>query len=119
MGYLRHQCAVAHSWGYAPDVAAMDAMMQDINTNWQGDIYNGSSNPIVIRSGEMVNGSITWLFAVDGSKEGWDTSTRADELRSQFLCTCCACKYVDAFDLVIGGDDDELVATPYSRPKEG
>lgn len=54
---------------------------------------------------ELVNGGETWIMASDGSKEGWDTSDKADEVRAEFIKIASACEYADVVHFTMGGDD--------------
>lgn len=116
MGLLRHVCAVAHNWGWAPDVHTMKEGVESINEAWKDLERPFPTRPLVTMSGPHTNGSITWLFAVDGSKEGWDTSDHADALRQRFVELCNSCQYTDVAVIGIGGDECEFWST-YPNPR--
>lgn len=72
MGYMRHHAIVVTTWS-ADRIQAAHAEAQRL-----GCIVTGLS-PLAI------NGYQSFLIAPDGSKEGWDTSTKGDAQRDQFI----------------------------------
>lgn len=114
MGTLRHQLAVAHNWGFDVDVAKMREGVAAINDEWCSRNRPFIATPIITESGPHVNGSVTWLFAVDGSKEGWDSSDTVDALRDEFMRLCASTEYTDAAVLDFGGDS-QIFGFTWSR----
>lgn len=84
MGYIAHDAVIVtasdYPWTYprdgikAPDVDAFRAEMPE-------ELRHLMVGPIE----SVANGYRTYLFAPDGSKEGWDTSTLVDEWRERFI----------------------------------
>ena len=115
MGYLLHKAALAHNWGLPYDLALMASATESINREWM-NAEHGTDHPIVMVSYGMMNGSVTWTFVVDGSKEGWATSDLADVLRDRFIEACESCQYTDVVLLTMGGDDKRFDATFITTP---
>ena len=76
MGYQKREVAVVVTFSDTPEFYAE---CNDINAAWN------RACDIIVRSGPHVNGYTTYLFAYDGSKEGWDASDEADALRQRFV----------------------------------
>jgi hypothetical protein len=80
MGYMRHNAIVAVVNGYifgrpeAPDVESFRASLPD---DWQHLVIGPVKS--------VMNDYVTFVFAADGSKEGWDTSDAGDFYREKFL----------------------------------
>jgi hypothetical protein len=83
MGYMRHNAIVVVAAGYrldkshyldAPDI---DEFRTSLPEEWQSLIIGP------IRS--VINDYVTFVFAADGSKEGWAHSNAGDEYRARFL----------------------------------
>lgn len=85
MGYMRHNAIVAVVNGYVfsnppvsdipvPDVEAFRASLP---ADWQHLVIG----PIK----SIVNDYVTFVFAADGSKEGWGPSDDGDRYRERFL----------------------------------
>lgn len=106
MGLLIHKCLVAHTWR-REDIDALDIAMEEVNLEWEDRSLPFVANPIIQRNAQ-INGSVTYTFAVDGSKEGWDASDLADALRARFLNACKTARYTDAVLLCMGGDESNL-----------
>lgn len=104
MGYIAHDMVVVTAGDYGqgrewwPDV---DAFRESLPEQWRALVVG----PIK----SITNGYLTWVFAPDGSKSGWDTDTDGDEYRDQFV-DLFAFAYEDGsspFDIVrlqYGGD---------------
>jgi hypothetical protein len=129
MGYMRHNAIVAVVNGYVlagdpaklgwpapPDVEAFRASLP---ADWQRLVVG----PIK----SIVNDYVTFVFAADGSKEGWSDSDDGDRYRQQFL-DMFRFAYEDGsspFDVLIvdarfGGDEpgayeDELIVSTNFR----
>lgn len=84
MGYIAHDAVIVTTSDYpwthpadgskAPDVEAFRAEMPE------------ELRRLVVGPVESVaNGYRTYLFAPDGSKQGWDTSELVDEWRDRFI----------------------------------
>ena len=108
MGLLRHRCAVAHNWGWNPDLEIMGVGIAEINAEWECREAPLSARPLIVTCGPQINGSVTWLFGVDGSKEGWELSDAADILRDRFVTLCQRCRYTDVAVLEMGGDEHDF-----------
>lgn len=80
MGYMRHNAIVAVVNGYIfgqPEAPDVEAFRASLPAEWQ---------PLVIGPVQSVmNDYVTFVFAADGSKEGWDTSDAGDWYREKFL----------------------------------
>jgi hypothetical protein len=72
----------------------------------------------VVKVGPLVNGYSTYLFASDGSKEGWSSSDAADKLRERFVESAKSrFAYPHIALAVVGGDDDEYDISGWDRPE--
>lgn len=85
MGYTRHNTIIVTANDYvfdahwkkqhaAPDI---DAFRAKLPTEWQQLVIGPISS--------ITNGYLTFVFAPDGSKEGWGTSEDGDRYRQEFL----------------------------------
>jgi hypothetical protein len=115
MGYLRPTAIiVGASYGDPPwiEVAhnkAYDIFAQHGFTQLVSEIVDGVSN-----------GEQSFLVAWDGSKEGWESSDRGDEARSEFVAWLREQAYEDGsspldwVEVQYGGDDREAVVISHS-----
>ena len=55
-----------------------------------------------------VNGYTTYVFAPDGSKEGWDSSEQGDNCRNMFIDIFQSLEYPKIIEFTFGGDDDGI-----------
>lgn len=77
MGYFAHDAVIAYVWGddSGPMVDGFRAgMPEELRHLLVGPI------PVVVNGGDSY-----FMFAPDGSKEGWDTSNEAEEWRVRFI----------------------------------
>ena len=51
------------------------------------------------RSAPLSNGTINYVMFWDGSKEGWDSSNEADELRKEFLILCNKLRRANIYEI--------------------
>lgn len=83
MGYMRHNAIVVVAAGYRLDKSLyldapnIDEFRTSLPEEWQPLIVGP------IRS--VINDYVTFVFAADGSKEGWAHSDAGDEYRARFL----------------------------------
>lgn len=77
MGYIKHDAVIVTMGGHAVDrvdvPTFVDSMPEDFRHLVVGPI------PAV------TNGYVTYVFAPDGSNEGWNVSTEADVWRERFV----------------------------------
>lgn len=80
MGYMRHNAIVAVVNGYIfgqPEAPDVETFRASLPVDWQ---------PLVIGPVKSVmNDYVTFVFAADGSKEGWGASDAGDQYREQFV----------------------------------
>ncbi len=109
MGYIAHHAVLVTVSSYVlkdadlmPDV---DAFRAELPEEWR---------PLVVGPiPTVINGDVTFVFAPDGSKEGWGTSDDGDMYRQQFAALF-AFAYEDGstpFDVILvryGGDEPDL-----------
>lgn len=77
MGYVAHDVVIVHTWR---DEAA------DMVDNFRAEMPEELRHLVVGPIPVVVNdGDSYFLFAPDGSKEGWDTSDEADDWREKFI----------------------------------
>lgn len=77
MGYIAHDVAVAVISDYDKDtLRKVEEWRASLDEWWQ---------QFVLGPVEGVNGYTTFVFAPDGSKEGWGPSDEGDRLREQFV----------------------------------
>lgn len=92
MGTMQHHVAVAvvHAYDEATTGAAKvaDALRLEADAIGNGVPYETEPSLASLIVGPVptiVNGGVTYLMAPDGSKEWWDTSNLADQLRDRFV----------------------------------
>jgi len=51
------------------------------------------------RSNALSNGIINYVMFWDGSKEGWDCSNEADELRKEFITICKKLRWANIYEI--------------------
>lgn len=90
MGYTQHDAVVAvvsdYDKGTLAAIEAFRATLGNDGFNWSKCLLG----PV-----PGVNGETTYVWAPDGSKEGWSTSDRGDELRDQFIQIARGKRYED------------------------
>jgi hypothetical protein len=84
MGYVKHDAVIVTVSGYVYDSHYRDTMDPKVE-EWRGTLPAEWQALVVGPIRGIVNGDVTWFFAPDGSKEGWDTSDLGDSLREQFI----------------------------------
>lgn len=80
MGYMRHNAIVAVVNGYIlgrPEAPDVEAFRASLPYEWQHLVIGPVKS--------VMNDYVTFVFAADGSKEGWDTSDAGDLYREKFL----------------------------------
>lgn len=109
MGYIKHDAIVVTSWD-DKHFAAVHAKAKELLGAVPDSLGTGEYNYVSEIVDSRMNGQQSFLIAPDGSKEGWDTSTVAEERRAEFLtwlerdARCYATALVARF----GGDDEDL-----------
>jgi hypothetical protein len=104
MGYIQHDAVLVTVSGYA----TRGELMPDVDT-FRASMPDQFARLVVGPIPAVVNGDVTYLFAPDGSKEGWSTSDDGDAWRARFAALF-AFTYEDGsgpFDVVhisYGGD---------------
>lgn len=78
MGHIAHDAVLVTTWAskedYMPDVEAFRASMPE------------QFQPLLVGPiPSVTNGYVTYLFAPDGSKDGWETSEEAAQWRERFI----------------------------------
>lgn len=77
MGYVRHDAVIVTTEGYRegglPDI---EAFKQTLPEEWRRLVIGPVES--------AVNGTFSYAFLPDGSKEGWGTSNDGDRYRQQF-----------------------------------
>ncbi len=109
MGYIKHTAAIAVGYNEHYD----KDKQREIDEAWAGFIESVPEKYRALIVGPiktLTNGDATYLFAPDGSKEGWDTSTEADEQRERFVEFAISIGW-DTLDARFGGDDNGMEAT--------
>ena len=88
MGTINHNAILATTW----DDKRYRAMLKWVRKNVSEDqnFLVVSKNPRI-----TLNGYKTIVLIPDGSKEGWDTSDEADELRQRFIERLTSDNYED------------------------
>jgi hypothetical protein len=87
MGYMRHNAIVVVAHGYVfskeyasptlPEVPDVEAFRASLPAEWRHLVVG----PIK----SVMNDYVTFVFAADGSKEGWSASDDGNRYRQQFL----------------------------------
>jgi hypothetical protein len=108
MGYMAHDAVIVtiSDFGERPDVAA-----------FRQEMPKGFQQLVVGPIPSVTNGYSTYVFAPDGSKEGWGDSDIGDEWRQRFVAL-----FSDGFADVVtvrwGGDFGQEVGVRASDPHE-
>lgn len=112
MSYVKHDVVVAIGWRNETAVAVRAF----------ADTLPDGLKDIILISSLRTNATVTFCWASDGSKEGWDTSKLADEWRERFVQLLNEHK-CDVLTARFGGDDrrsyDINVNGVYSSHSEG
>lgn len=80
MGYIRHNAIVAVVNGYIfgqPEAPDVETFRASLPAEWQHLVIGPVKS--------VMNDYVTFVFAADGSKEGWGASDAGDLYRQQFL----------------------------------
>ena len=101
MGYLRHDAVIALIGDYSAAEKKVPALIRKLKREWPEGLPKCILGPTL-----GVNGYNTWVFAPDGSKEGWDSSDLGDAMRSRFMEIMKAAG-AELVHLQFGGDDGE------------
>ena len=123
MGYMRHNAIVAVVNGYIfgqPEAPDVEAFRASLPAEWRHLVVGPVKS--------VMNDYVTFVFAADGSKEGWGASDNGDLYREQFvdLFRPAYEKGYDPSDVLIvdarfGGDEpggygeDELIVSTNFR----
>lgn len=106
MGYIKHDflLLIVDDW----DEKATEAL-----DHW-GECLEDEFKGHFLKSPTGVNGTITYIFVPDGSKEGWTHSDECDRLRAEMLKTAHdASEFVEGVAMRFGGDDEGKSITIY------
>lgn len=121
MGVMHHHIAVATSWR-DDDVQVKQAWERVVSfAKEQADEVLGTdfTQLLIGPVPGVMNGYVNYLMIPDGSKEGWDTSGRANAIRDKFVAELGECISVEVFvgswgekattgSFVNGGDESYL-----------
>lgn len=80
MGYMRHNAIVVVVNGYIfgrPEAPDVEAFRASLPADWRHLVIGPVKS--------IMNDYVTFVFAADGSKEGWPHSDLGDQYRRQFL----------------------------------
>lgn len=105
MGYTRHHAIVVTS------SEAKTKMLHEKAVEMFGDSVTGIIGPVT-------NAWFSFMIAPDGSKEGWDESSKGDERRDSFIEWMEADpenRYADWAEVQFGDDDGDQCVTRASR----
>lgn len=83
MGYMRHNAIVVVASGYAMDGAYGNPPV-DVDT-FRASLPEPWRHLVIGPVPAVMNRYVTFVFAPDGSKEGWETSDEGDRYRAAFL----------------------------------
>lgn len=85
MSYMKHNAMVVTNWDENRLRVAHDKAKEIFRNIFKDDLLIKDAttciSPIV---GCLANAQVSFMIAPDGSKEGWDTSDKADEARKEF-----------------------------------
>lgn len=103
MGYIRHDAILAMTFDdYSGKV--MKEKIKKINLLKEKMEKDDFDSGIILGPFKGINGYITFVYAPDGSKEGWEESDKSDKFRGEFTQI-----FNGTFDsyisLTFGGDD--------------
>ena len=124
MGYIKHECVITVLYDRdVPEVAEVEELRQAMAAASESLHPRGSGlENWLLGPARGINGYTTYVFAPDGSKEGWEDSDIADEFRARFLEIVKRSKWADVVHLQLGGDDREtrvLFSTDDHAAREG
>ncbi len=99
MGHIKHNIDVVVTGDY--NTKGLEAL-RDLKRRMDED----NKGHYLIESEVCVNGTITFVFVPDGSKEGWAESNEADAFRQEMRDIAREhCKWDDCLYARFGGDD--------------
>lgn len=105
MGYMRNQCLIVSSSNKEHAKLARDHLLE-LCPKHQTDYPLSFDRLVTPLMPHMANGGACFMFGVDGSKEGWETSDQWDAIRDAFIAyTKTNAIYLDWAVVVLGGDD--------------
>lgn len=116
MGYIKHTAAIAIGYNEHSD----KDKQKELDASWVEFLASvpDKYRPLIVGPiRTLTNGDATYLFAPDGSKEGWDTSDEADEQRGRFVEFARSIGW-DTLDVRFGGDDSGMEAVSRTRYTE-
>lgn len=64
---------------------------------------------ICVRLPAIANGNVNYMMGWDGSKEGWETSDKYDEIRNEFVTLLKATKYPSIYSIIDGDFYEEPI----------
>jgi hypothetical protein len=121
MGYIKHDAVIAilddH---YGKDqIKDIESLREEMKTPHHSHL-EGDCSDRILGPCNGVNGYVTYVFAPDGSKEGWSHSDIMDEYRERFKTIVKSAPYPDMVHLQFAGDDHQtiIVETTDNDPEE-
>lgn len=76
------------------------------------DKFMESNSDLIVKKNALSNGYINYIMIWDGSKEGWDTSKRADQVREKFISLLKSTKS-DWYTIQDGEDYEKPITNSY------
>jgi len=113
MGYIKHNAAIVTNWDEKKLIKAHSKAKEIFKDKFSDDVMIEAGDNLVsdIIYG-IANSQASFFIAPDGSKEGWNTSTKADEARSEFFDWIVSSHNLsDYIEVRFGGDDDNEYIT--------
>jgi len=79
------------------------------------DNFVKANKNLFTKSKPLVNGFITYVMFYDGSKEGWEESEKADELREEFIRLLDAIQYSEIYYIDRPEDKQATLSFSFGR----
>lgn len=112
MSTIKHHAIVVTTYDYGIALRVKDKAEEIFKNKFNDPADRDVEDMITPIASGIANDLYSFMIAPDGSKEGWDTSNRADEAREEFVdyLRTVSCDFVE---ILFGGDNDreEIVSS--------
>ena len=121
MGYIKHEAVIITATNHYKGDGEITYPVRDAIEALRAEMPEKIARLLSPMLGVGVNGTYSYCFAPDGSKEGWPDSSEGDEWRERVIQTALkADEWINVVHLAFGGDygvELGITATDRSLPE--